>query len=290
MKVCIPGNCQAQHLEMMLGIAQPDIEIVRLDPVFVMSDSDKDDVYAKLDQADVILTQRISNEYNIEWIASAEVRRVFGDKVAVWPNIYFDGYFPGIQYVYLDRWGKLLSPLGEYHFEQIRSAHANGESIEEALDAFNGERLFEITPDPINSSINQLRAREQEVDVPISDAIAASHADSRQFYTPNHPVNELLAEMLKRLAGRADIRLDADKATNAPYRLDECYIAASSAIVSRFHLPFDHEGLYRGREVLAVARHTVTLGDARSYDSRSLVEAFYRLYDEVREADRRGEA
>jgi hypothetical protein len=41
--------------------------------------------------------------------------------------------------------------------------------------------------------------------------------------------------------------------------------------------------VYRGREVAAIEPYTVTLGGACEYDSRSLVEAFYRLYDAVRE-------
>jgi hypothetical protein len=283
MKICIPGNCQAQHMEMMLHIANPDLEIARLAPVFQMQKSDKDVVYSKFQEADFILTQRISGEYNIDWIASNELRREFGDKVAVWPNIYFDGYFPGVQYIYLANWGKLPSPLGEYHFEQIHAAHAAGKTVEQAVDSFAGEGLFETSPDPINGSLGQLRAREADVDVPISDAIADGLAESRQFYTPNHPVNGLLGVMLQRLAARAGIKFDCKKAVAAPYRLDDLYIAASPAVVSRFRLPFDHQAVYRGREVVAIEPYAVMLGDAREYDSHSLVEAFYRLYDAVRE-------
>jgi hypothetical protein len=287
MKICIPGNCQAQHMEMMLGIANPELEILRLDPVFMMKKTDKDAVYSKLGAADIVFTQRISKEYDLDWISSSEVRRAFGEKVTVWPNIYFDGYFPGVQYVYLAKWGKLLSPLGEYHFEQVRGAHAAGKTVDEAVDAFAGEALFEASPDPIGDSLDRLRSRETDVDVSISDSIADSLAASRQFYTPNHPVNELLAKMLEKLTERADLAFDADKAIAAPYRLDECYIAASPAIVRRFGLPFDQTTIYRGREIISVEAHKVTLGGAHDYDSRSLVEAFYRLYDAVRDHDSR---
>lgn len=272
-------------MEMMLGVGNPGLEILRLDPVFMMQKTEKDKIYSKLDAADIIMTQRISKEYDIDWIASGPIRETFGDKVMVWPNIYFDGYFPGVQYVYLAKWGKLLSPLGEYHFEQVRRAHAAGRSIDEAVDAFAGEALFDATPDPIHASIDRLRARETDVDVPISDIIAQSHASARQFYTPNHPVNGLLAAMLGRLAARAGIAFDAARAISAPYRLDECYIAASPAIVRRFGLPFDKETVYRGREVVSIEPHVVTLGASRDYDIRSLVEAFYRLYDAVRAHD-----
>jgi hypothetical protein len=283
MKICLPGNCQAQHMEMMLHIGNQELEISRLPPVFLMQTSDKDAVYAKFRDADIILTQRISHEYNIDWMVSSEVKREFGvDKVVVWPNIYFDGYFPGIQYVYLANWGKLPSPLGEYHFEQVRAAHAAGKTVEQAVDAFAGEALFETTPDPIGGSLDQLRARETEVDVPISDAIESALIQSRQFYTPNHPVNGLLGVMLQRLAARAGVKFDCDRAIGAPYKLDEYYIAASPAIVGRFHLPFDHRTVHRGREIVAIGPFTVTLGGIRDYDSLTLVEAFYRLYDAVR--------
>lgn len=281
MKICIAGNCQAQHMEMMLGIGSPGVEVSRLPPVFMMTDADKDRIYGEFQAADLVFMQRVSTEYGIGWIASDEVRSTFGDKVTVWPNIYFDGYFPGVQYVYLAGWGKLLSPLGEYHFEQVRACHRAGKSVEQALDAFAGEGLFDTAPDPIGASLERLRAREGDVDVPISDIIADSHAAKRQFYTPNHPVNDILALMTGRLAGRNGITFDAPKAAAAPYRLDECDIATSPAIVRRFELPFDRDTIYRGREIGSIERHTVHLGDHRDYDLRTLVEAFYRLYDAV---------
>jgi hypothetical protein len=281
MKICISGNCQAQHMEMMLGVSNRDLEILRLPPVFLMSQADKDRVYATMDSADAVYMQRVSNEYGIDWIASDEIRRCFGEKVSVWPNLYFDGYFPGVKYIYLSGWGKLLSPLGEYHFDQIHAAHGRGLSIDEAVERFAGEALFETAADPIGQSLDRLRSREADVDVAISDVIAAEYARERLFYTPNHPVNMLLARMLQRLTERSGIAFDAELAAGAPYRLDECYIAASPAVVNRFALPFDRAAVYRGREVATVERHSVTLGGPRDYGVRDLVEAFYRLYDGV---------
>jgi hypothetical protein len=285
MKICIAGNCQAQHMEMMLGVGNGRVEVKRLPPVFMMRESDKDEVYGSFESADLVFMQRVSKEYDIDWIGSDVVRDTFGDKVTVWPNIYFDGYFPGVQYVYLNRWGKLLSPLGEYHFEQIRASHRSGRSVEDALASFAGEQLFDTAPDPIGESLDRLRSRECDVDVPISDVIEDCHAASRQFYTPNHPVNGLLGTMLKRLTERAGVAFDAERAIAAPYRLDECYIAASPAIVRRFDLPFDRETIYRGREVLSIEPYQVKLGDVRDYDLLSLVEGFYRLYDIVARHD-----
>ncbi len=282
MKICILGNCQAQHLEAMLGTAQPEHEVVRLEPVFMMTDAHRGAVYEKLSAADLIFAQRISDEFKMDWLSSAAIRREFGDKVHVWPNLYFDGYFPGVQYIYLGTFGKLLGPLGDYHFSQVYQAHRAGASIDDAVEAFTGDSLFAKTPDPFAQSLGQLQAREADVDVPLSGYIAERVAEARQFYTPNHPFNELLGEMLRRLMERADLPFDMARGVAMPYRLDECYIPASAAIISRYDLPFDHQERYRGREVLSVGNGTVELGAVKDYGARELVESFYRVYDAAR--------
>lgn len=282
MKICILGNCQAQHMEMMLATARRDIQVLRLDPVFMMTAEHKDGVYAKLAEADFVFAQRISDEFKLDWLSSAEIKKSLGDKVTVWPNIYFDGYFPGVQYIYLGGWGKLLGPLTDYHFEQISAAHLRGASVTEAREAFSEDPLFEKAPDPFGRSLAQLRARETDVDVTISDFMEQNLAAQRLFYTPNHPLNELLGEMLRRLTERAGLEFDVAKAVAAPYRLDECYIPASPAIVRKFGLPFDSEPTYRGRAVTSVADHKVELGETQLYSPETLVEAYYRVYDVVR--------
>lgn len=280
-KVCILGNCQAQHLEAMLASSNPDIQVTRLEPVFMMGAAHREPVYEKLAAADFIFAQRISDEFKMEWLASAEIRKTFGAKVVVWPNIYFDGYFPGVNYVYHGGWGKLLSPLVEYHFTQVMAAHKAGHSIDMAVDAFSGEGLLVVTPDPFGNSLAQLREREAETDVIISDFIAVRATAQRLFYTPNHPMNDLLGEMLRRLAERVGLEADIALSIAMPYRLDDVYIAASPAVIRKYGLGFDHDARYRGREIISVQENAVTLGGARDYDVLQLVEAYYRLYDQV---------
>jgi Polysaccharide biosynthesis enzyme WcbI len=280
-KVCILGNCQAQHLEAMLATSSPDVQVTRLEPVFMMNEAHHGPVYEALAAADIVFAQRISDEFKMDWLSSAEIRKSFGGKVVVWPNIYFDGYFPGVSYVYHGGWGKLLSPLVEYHFTQVMAAHRAGHSIEAAIDAFAGEGLLATTPDPFGQSLAQLRAREADTDVIISDFIAEQATQQRLFYTPNHPMNALLGEMLRRMAAKTGLEVDIAEGIAMPYRLDDVYIASSPAVVRRYGLGFDHEAGYRGRQILSVQDNSVTFGDPCSYDVRQLVEAYYRLYDQV---------
>jgi hypothetical protein len=244
-----------------------------------MSGGDRDPVYAALKRADVVFAQRIAQEFGQSWLSSAEVRAEFGAKTIVWPNIYFDGIFPGIHYIYVKGGTKLVGPLSDYHFSQVARCYQKGESAEAALDAFVGQRLFEFFPDPVGESLQRLRDRESDADVVISDHIEERFAAERGFYTPNHPTNEVLAEMLRRMGERAEIRLDIEKAANAPYRLDEVYVATSRAIVQKLALPYDREPSYLGREVLSVEGANVTLGGPKRYDPAALVAAFYDLYD-----------
>ena len=280
-KICILGNCQAQHLESMLGIACPTIEVLKLDPVFMMNEAHHEPLFDTLEKADMIFAQRISDEFKFDWLSSSTIRATFGKKVTVWPNVYFDGYFPGVNYIYLGGWGKLLSPLVEYHFDPLVKAYRTGKSVDEAIASYASEAVFELAPDPFKQSLDQLRAREQDVDVAISDFIEGHGASQRFFYTPNHPTNELLGEMLRRMTAVVDLDGDIAAGIAMPYRLDEVYIAASPAVVRRYALNFDEETRYRGREIASIEGQSIILGEVRDYDPRSLTEACYRLYDVV---------
>lgn len=280
-KVCFLGNCQAQHLESMLATGRNDIEILRLAPVFMMTGEDHGPVYEKLAAADLVFAQRISDEFKMDWLSSNAIRSEFGSKTVVWPNIYFDGYFPGAGYIYLHEWGKLLSPLLEYHFTPLLNAFKAGKGVDEAIAAFAGEGIFANGGDPFAESLDQLRAREADTDVAISDVIEEQVTTSRYFYTPNHPTNELLGEMLRKLTTAVGLSTDIEKGVAMRYRLDEIYIAASPAVVARYGLGFDAETRYRGREVEGVEGRTIRLGGAREYGIRELTEVFYRLYETV---------
>ena len=281
MKICILGNCQAQHLEMMLSFGNKTLSIDRLPPVFDLKLEDKDKIYNALHQADVIFAQRIANEFGLTFISSNELRIHFGNKIVVWPNIYFDGIFPGIQYIYHNKFGKLLGPLGDYHFSQIYQSHKLGMSVQDAVVAFSGNGVFHKTPDPIGLSLEQLRERELECDVQISDYLESNWRNRRLNYTPNHPTNHVLGEMLTRLCKFANVRANRAKAENAPYRLDQIYIPASSSIIRRFSLPYDEDKPYKGNSVSFYQRR-VELGSELDYDPIALVVEFYRVYDFIR--------
>jgi hypothetical protein len=277
-RVAIIGNCQAQMLEAMFTVFASDVQVARLTPNFQMGDADRDAVLATLAQADSIFAQRVAGAFHLPWLTPASLKRTFGNKVWIWPNIYFDGYTPGVHYIYLNDWGKLSSPLEDYHLKEVVDAYRAGANANGAT-----HRLIagaSGATDSFAASLDELRQRECETDVTISDWLATAVGQRRCFYTPNHPYNGTLAEMARRLAVAASIAFNAARAAEAfTTRLDRIYIPSFPAVVRRHALQFDRILLFRGVEVTAVAPGKITLGAPRCYDPITLVDQFYRIYD-----------
>jgi len=276
-RLAILGNCQAQMLEGMFSLYSPDLRVDRLPPNFQMKACDENAVCATLAGADIVFAQRVAPSYHLPWLTPEGLRAALGSKVAIWPNLYFDGYTPGVHYIYLDDWGKLCSPLEDYHLHEVVDAYRAG------ADAGKAATILAAGPatdeDSFNASLTELRSRETEVDVPISDYAAQMVATQRCFYTPNHPKNLMLAEMGRRLAAAAGVAFDADAAASCfATRLDRIYIPAAPATVRRYKLRFDHVALYRGVEVTDVCPGQVILGEPRCFDTQALVDQFYRIY------------
>jgi len=277
-RIAVLGNCQAQMLEGMFAQFSPNVHVDRLAPNFQMTAADAPSVHATLAQADIIFAQRVSKSYHLSWLTPAGLRADYKERVITWPNLYFDGYTPGVHYIYLHGWGKLSSPLTDYHLREVVDAHRAGADAKQAAHVLR----HPPTPasDSFDASFSELRAREAEVDIPISDFLAPIVAQQRCFYTPNHPKNLLLAEMGRRLAAAAGLAFDAAAAAASfESRLDRIYIPAAPDVVRHHNLPFDHIPLYHGVEVGDVGAGQVTLGKPRCFEMQPLVDSFYRIYD-----------
>jgi hypothetical protein len=274
----ILGNCQAQLLEVMFAAAVPEAEVIRFPPVFEMTEAQQDDVLAAVAAADWVFSQRTSKDFHLAWLTPAALRDKWHGKVFIYPNIYFDGYFPHTQYIYRQSVGKLLSPLEDYHLAPLIAAHRRGAAIRDAA-----ELLFMDSAeagDPFEASFNELESREQDTDVTISDYLRAEAAERRCVYTPNHPLNYVLAELGARLAHLAGLTYSRDAAVAHTYRLNRIYIPCFPYIVRSRSLHFDLTTVFRGLEVLEVTPQEVRLGRPRSYLVEELIQAFWRIYQE----------
>jgi hypothetical protein len=278
-KVVFIGNCQAQSLSSLAGHLGSPIEVLPLPPVFDVTAFDTPDVREKIASADVIFNQRVADDYVIEFVRPSEMRRVYGSRSISWPNVYFDGYFPGIGYMYQSS-GKVIGPLGDYHIQFIKQCWDRGENMwETARRLSSGESII---GDPIAESLQRLRERERGLDVTISDYLDGVVRERQVFYSMNHPGDEVLLAMLRRLLERAGVGLgDVSRLSSYPYTLNLVQIPAIRALGPFLRAGFEFTDRIVGRDLIFDGRR-LSHGDHEVfYDWLGLVNVFFSLYEHV---------
>ena len=276
MKLAVLGNCQAQILEGLFTAGSPGFAVQCLPPNYTLTEAMADSTLALLDTCDLVLAQRVAADFHLPGLRPAAMRDRLGPRVLTWPNIYFDGYFPGVRYLYLEGWHKVGSPLGEYHLQVVMDCFRRGETAAAATAALCGPLALGAEADPFEASFAALQAREQGLDVRISDFLRAQVLAQPCCFTPNHPRRFVLVEMCRRLAAAAGLPFAEP---NGAHELDSIQIPPWPAVVQRYHPGFPAPPRFMGVEVTEVRHGLVQLGGPREYWPAELVEQFYRIYD-----------
>jgi hypothetical protein len=206
-RIGLLGNCQAGPLSQMLKTTLPDVEIERVVTVHLAKDEDRAEAYEALSVCDLILAQRVAENYPCKFVRNNELKDAFGSKVIVWPNLYYRGYNPELVYV-KDAVTKqpLPSPLGNFHSSTVHDAWAEGVPVAEAAERhrsvdFNRTQYAGVPEE----SLLELREREVDCDIRISDWVAEHCWDQRIFFTFNHPSRAALAELVRRVIDSSDL-------------------------------------------------------------------------------------
>lgn len=278
MRISIFGNCQAQVMRSIVKFACPGYDVPDYKPNYMVNESDIDAIITDMNASDFVFVQRVSEDFKVERARSSKMRAEFESKIQVWPNIYFDGYYPDVRYVYLEGWGKLKGPLDDYHFDRVIRAYRQGLPPSAAAKLMESDDVIKGSVDPFALSLASLREREAEVDVPISDFLQEHLFLRPCFFTPNHPETFILVEMCKRLFARSGVAFDEAKARQFGGALNFIRIPMYPAIYDTYALPFDCSRRASGVRVDAVQDLTVSVGESCSYDWEELVTCFYNVY------------
>lgn len=279
-KLCFLGNCQGPALSSLAAHLGVDAEILFLRPNFDMDDRHYDEVIGVFRQSDYIFHQRVDANYKIEFVRGDWIKASFAEKAISWPNIYFDGYFPGVRYVYRDDGSKVDGPVGDYHFPEIIYGWKNARPAEEVV-AFleNGVALgaFESVAHPVENSLAQLRRRERGLDCGISDFIQERFRADRLFYSMNHPVDGVLFVMLNRLLEKAGLKQVKETNLDAyPYTLDQVILPYSGSFKNLYRPSWQSE---KHVKTFAVEQNGSRFATDLSWIE--IVEKFYDLYDNL---------
>jgi len=201
------------------------------------------------------------------------LKEKYEGKVTTIVNLFFNGYTPDWMYIRIPGKGTLKGPMADYHNKTIVESWRKGLTHSEA-----GEFLFDVEYNAdkyggsVRESLFELKSREENADVIISDYISLKMLNKRLFFTFNHPSLELLQEYCKRILEVLLLEANMIKTLNKE-PLNSLVPILNCGV--GFNLPFDKD--YKGLEV-QIADDNILLGKRKRYDPIDMISVFYQIY------------
>jgi hypothetical protein len=283
-RVMIIANCQARPVADYVRLLGRDVEITDILITHLAKDADA----ARLEQAaaksDFIFAQLVQPNYPVEIVRSTSLKEKYGDRVILWPNIFFKGQTPDLCYVTATNGARVMGPLGEYHSKPLVDAWLAGSTVDQT-DALLTRGQINTTGmrDMAAASLEELRRREQQCNVGVAETIVESWQSRRYFFTFNHPVSELMLgvaeSLLVRSGQRPALSLHGSH-VNEP--LCQFVPPAWPAIVAELGLEFRSSVSSRGVSVDLSSGSVRPIPGAAYYTARELIETFFRCYENQR--------
>jgi hypothetical protein len=284
LNVAVLGNCQAQPLAGQLAATVPGLSVERVVIVHLARDEDRDAVYQDLDRVDLVIAQRVVDNYPCAFVRNAELKQAFGDKVLVWPNLYYRGYNPELTYLRGPDRSVVHGPLGDYHVGTIHEAWSEGLPVDEAVRRTGSiEVNRELYADVPGQSLEELGQREHDCDIQMAEWVAEHMWEQRLFHTFNHPASAALRELARRIVDTghlAGVKAGTTPVTSAE-PLGRWGLPMNPWVADALAPTIEDLEVYHGND-LVFGEGTVDLGrELVRYDLPGIAEAFYRVYDEV---------
>lgn len=269
MQVQVIANCQARPISTLLSKKAKGIETQ--DPIILhlSKPEDRDAHLAQIEKADVVFAQLTSDAFQPQHLSSKELKKSFGEKVIIWPNIFYAGQQPYLRYFTHPQLGRLMGPLEALHDIRLYKSWTESGSVNpDVLDDYDADFLSAVRA----TSLAELTEKEEKCDVMISDFIAEYEDKAKLFLTFNHPSNLVLSKMAERLLehfGHSDLVAHDEN---------------SGELLGRYLVPSvwgNSETGYQGDGFTIDVEQNVqrVAGPAHSYSRTELCAAFQKVYD-----------
>ncbi|MEM1375773.1 MAG: WcbI family polysaccharide biosynthesis putative acetyltransferase [Pseudomonadota bacterium] len=282
MKVVIVANCQARAINWL--IEAPGI--TRFNPIIIhLSKQDDEQAHNGIfDQADLIIAQRVDENYPVNHLKTSRLKNDYGGKTLVIPNLYFTGQTPDLFVLRDKNYKPIIGPLDTYHHKSIYDFWTWGINIEEATQKFvQGDHPL-FCREVGEKSLRELRARENDTDIVVSDFIGDHWLSERLFFVFNHPNLQMLRLLATRVIktkalpiidyknmrpGDQEEPLGAFRpfATDAQLQLIGCAFGSSNEAVS-----------FKLKHIDNVT--SMDRSSRKRWTSTKFIEESYRIYDE----------
>ena len=200
LNVLVIGNCQARPIGHCLSQLNSNITILEPLIVHLLQQCDIEVIQQKLALADVVISQQLNDSYHIEILKTKTLRQQMGSKLVVIPNIFLTKFCPDLVYISSPEIGRITSMLDIYHSRTVFNSWTSKESIENVVNKLNDKYFWlEQYENEVIKSVDELQKRDTNSDLTVYDVIEQVAEKSKPFYTFNHPSNEVLSLLSKKI-------------------------------------------------------------------------------------------
>lgn len=276
----IVGNCQARPLAQIATTICPEVEVNFIAVVHLMKNDDNAIFEKQCKIADYIFAQRVADDYPCVFVRTNELKKKYGKRVVVWPNIYFRGYNPELIYIRSNEGKALRGPLGDYHNFTFFECWKKGLSQFDALTLYkdinyNIENYGRIP----EYSLNELRKREEDCDIQLSNYIEEGLKGQRFFFTFNHPKTELLVYTARKLLNYFSISFEKLECILDAEPLGQIRPPVNPWVAYKYCFDTCKDNLWKGLIVKRINSSIVDTGNRKEYCDHEIIDIFYRIYE-----------
>jgi acetyltransferase-like isoleucine patch superfamily enzyme len=262
--IALIGNCQVALMGDLIASFAPQAQLRVLD--FSTPEARDPETQARfadrLGEVDIVLMQ-----HNVQGAVSTEtVRAVHGDRTLVVANFYWRGYHPDFCYVG-PRDDRVFGLTGFHSYPAVH-AFLEGRTVQDALDDYSPEGFARLGLDAAwDQSIDEMRARDGHISIPITDTVLERVRRRSCFHTPNHPSVDLVWAHLRDVLNLAGIPApEAAPAIADPFSTLGC--------------PPVHEFVARQHGIKFRPRKTWRVA-GRRMDHAEVIAACFRTYERM---------
>jgi hypothetical protein len=201
LKVFVLSNCQAATVGMAWKAMRPEDEVDYAEVHGLLGKLEQqEDVARKIAQSDVLLYAPISDTYEVVFARSSNIKKLKGPQKLMMPAIFFEGLHPDVMYIG-DALGRVSSAAGDYNSRIVLQSFLLGLDEDQAINRMTSPDIYRMLGyfDVWKKSLAELERRDLHCDIPVADLMMEGYKNNHQLYTVNHPMNNLIVAMVKRI-------------------------------------------------------------------------------------------
>ena len=266
-----------------------DVDAPSLPAVHTMQERHRGAFEDAARDADWIVAQLVAPDYPVDYVRTQRLREVYGRRLIVWPNVYFTGYAPEYVTMQNPSLNNFSGPLLAYQNEKILLGFMLDWPIDKTVAFLREPSRFDEVRYGEAAAIGmaELKRRELQTDVAISDFVEEHYAQRRLLYIMNHPsgfvIEELAARILQKMGEKVRHRAPAE--WFGEWELLSAWHPENAYLRQKHGFAFPAVRLYKGVH-LRPANTPLGFEPAgpRIYDDLEMVEATYAFYEAHRAA------